>query len=86
VPYIADDFLSHADDKYYKLKGIAINDPAIGSMVLQRDAIIVPYVDYWSNVLYLNESFMRDIHTGADACGLTDYLNANFRFPPSGKP
>jgi hypothetical protein len=36
VPYIADDFLSHADDKYYKLKGIAISDPAIGSMALQQ--------------------------------------------------
>jgi carboxypeptidase D len=33
VPYVADAFITAADDKYYKLGGVAINDPILGDGV-----------------------------------------------------
>lgn len=44
--------------------------------------IIVPYVDYWSNLFYLNESFTAAIHKRADDCGYTSYLEKYLTFPP----
>ncbi|KAG9713203.1 serine carboxypeptidase, partial [Aureobasidium melanogenum] len=58
VPYIADAFINAADTVYYNLKGIAINDPIIGDETAQQQAVIVPFVDYWENVIYLNETFL----------------------------
>ncbi|KAF2667834.1 serine carboxypeptidase [Microthyrium microscopicum] len=84
VPYIADAFLSHADDEYYKLKGIAINDPIIGDGNLQQEVVIAPYVDYWQNVFYLNSTFIDEMHARADQCGYTDFMNTYFKFPPPG--
>ncbi|KAL8961943.1 MAG: hypothetical protein Q9193_001584, partial [Seirophora villosa] len=37
VPYIADAFLSLADNVYHNLAGIAINDPIIGDSTLQQE-------------------------------------------------
>lgn len=44
--------------------------------------MIVPYVDYWSNLFYLNESFSAAIHKRADDCGYTSYLEKYLTFPP----
>jgi carboxypeptidase D len=55
VPYIADAFISKNDTEYYNLKGVAINDPIIGDETLQQEIVIMPYVNYWQNLYYLNE-------------------------------
>ena len=42
----------------------------------------MPYVDYWSNLFYLNESFTSAIHQRADDCGYTSYIEKYLTFPP----
>ena len=44
--------------------------------------VITPYVDYWSNLFYLNSTFNKAIHDRADQCGYTNYLEKYFTFPP----
>ena len=61
VPYIADAFIGANDSDYYNLAGIAINDPLIGDATVQQQAVIVPFVEYWSNMFYFNETFMQDL-------------------------
>ena len=55
VPYIADAFISKNDTEYFNLKGIAINDPIIGDETNQQQVVIMPYVDYFANIFYLND-------------------------------
>ncbi|KAI5199184.1 serine carboxypeptidase [Aureobasidium subglaciale] len=70
------------DSVYYNLQGIAINDPIIGDETAQQQAVIVPYVDYWENVIYLNDTFLKQIHDRADQCNYTSYLEKYLTFPP----
>lgn len=86
VPYIADAFINAKDPVYYNLAGVAINDPILGDSTLQQQVVTLPFVDYWSNLIYLNESFNTAIHAKQDACGYTDYLNKYFTFPPPPGP
>ena len=44
----------------------------------------VAYVDYWDPLFSLNASFMADIHTRADRCGYTQFLDNYLVFPPKG--
>ena len=59
VPYIADAFIT-ANDPDIHLKGIAINDPIIGDGTVQQQIILADYVEYWNNLLFLNNSFLED--------------------------
>lgn len=81
VPYIADALIT-ADDPDMPLAGIAINDPIIGDETNQQQAVIVPYVEYWNNLMYLNETFIGQIQERADQCGYTQYLETYLTFPP----
>jgi carboxypeptidase D len=81
VPYIADGFLNANDDKYFNLAGISINDPIIGDETIQQQVVILPYVEYWQNLLFLNETFMAEITQHQKDCGYTDYLDKYFTFP-----
>lgn len=82
VPYIADAFVKAKDKDYYNLAGVGINDPILGDSTIQQQVVIVPYVDYWSNLFYLNDTFTKQIHERADQCGYTKYLEKYFTFPP----
>ncbi len=82
VPYIADAFVNAKDKTYYNLAGVGINDPILGDSTIQQQVVIVPYVDYWSNLFYLNETFTKAIHDRADQCGYTKYLEKYLTFPP----
>lgn len=86
VPYVANEFLNRNDTEYYNLAGIAINDPIIGDEVLQQEVIVPQYVDFWSNVFYLNDSFTKDLKSRADACNYTTYLDTYLTFPPPQSP
>ena len=48
--------------------------------------VTLPFVDYWSNLIFLNESFSAAIHAKQDACGYTAYLEKYFQFPPPPGP
>ena len=64
------------------LKGIAINDPIIGDGTVQQQVVIPGYVDYWENLLYLNQSFLDDMHKLSDQCNFTAYMDKYSKFPP----
>ena len=42
----------------------------------------MPYVDYWSNLFFLNDTFNAAIHAKVDQCGYTAYLEKYLTFPP----
>lgn len=81
VPYIADSFIT-ADDPNIHLKGIAINDPIIGDGTVQQQIILADYVEYWNNLLFLNDSFLEDFRAVHDKCGYTEYQDKYLQFPP----
>lgn len=64
------------------LKGIAINDPIIGDETMQQQAVISGYVDYWNTLMYLNESFVDDMHKLSEYCNYTQYVDKYLTFPP----
>ncbi|KAJ4992892.1 serine carboxypeptidase [Stagonosporopsis vannaccii] len=86
VPYIADGFISANDQEYFNLAGISINDPIIGDGTIQQQVVIVPYIDFWQNLLYLNETFLQQIHDRQDSCNYSSYLDTYFKFPPPQEP
>lgn len=53
------------------------------SSVLTHKPVIVPqYVDFWSNLFFLNETFTKDIKDRAEKCNYTSYLETYLTFPP----
>ncbi|ORY17333.1 Alpha/Beta hydrolase protein [Clohesyomyces aquaticus] len=82
VPYIADSFITANDTDYFNLAGISINDPIIGDETMQQMVVALPYVEYWQNLLYLNETFMEQMRKRQAECNYTDYLDTYFKFPP----
>ncbi|KAF1988798.1 serine carboxypeptidase [Aulographum hederae CBS 113979] len=82
VPYVADAFLSADDKDYYNLAGVAINDPIIGDGTIQQEAVIYPFIEYWSELFYLNSTFMDVLKQRHIDCGYADYLDKYMQFPP----
>jgi carboxypeptidase D len=86
VPYIADSFIQADDTKYFNLKGISINDPIIGDETNQQQVVILPYIEYWQNLVYLNDTFMQQMRDYQDFCNYSSYLDTYLQFPPPQKP
>lgn len=42
----------------------------------------MPYVNYWQNIFYLNETFLDAMNERADFCNYTSYLEKYLTFPP----
>ncbi|KAK5108688.1 hypothetical protein LTR62_008093 [Meristemomyces frigidus] len=84
VPYIADAMHNASDTCYYDIDSIMFYDPSTSYSVVQDDIPAVPFVDYWSGLFSFNETFMDDIHTRADACGYTNFMDLAMTFPPNG--
>lgn len=82
VPYIADAFITANDDDYYKLGGVAINDPIIGDGTLQQQAVIFPYIEYWQNIFNLNQTYLNALRWTHQHCGYEKYLKKYGTFPP----
>ena len=86
VPYIADGFISANDTEYFNLAGISINDPIIGDETIQQQVVILPYVEFWENLIYLNETFLKQVRERQDSCNYSSYLDTYFKFPPPQEP
>lgn len=86
VPYVADAFISANDTTYWKLGGVAINDPIIGDRTLQGQAVIYPFIEYWSNLFYLNDSYMDALRWTHEYCNYSTYLSTYGTFPPPSEP
>jgi len=48
--------------------------------------VALPYVEYWQNILYLNDSFMETMRARNDYCNYTSYLETYLTFPPPPGP
>jgi carboxypeptidase D len=46
----------------------------------------MPYVDYWANLFYLNQTFLDTMHAWADHCGYSAYQEKYLTFPPPPGP
>ncbi|KAF2677492.1 serine carboxypeptidase-like protein [Lentithecium fluviatile CBS 122367] len=86
VPYIADGFIQANDTEYFNLKGISINDPIIGDDTVQQQVVILPYVEYWNNLMYLNSTFLDQMRERQEFCNYTSYWDTYFKFPPPEGP
>ena len=86
VPYVADAFITAADDTYFKLGGVAINDPILGDEVIQQEVVIMPYVEYWKDLFYLNESYYNALWGTHNYCNFSSYIDTYFTFPPPSGP
>jgi carboxypeptidase D len=86
VPYIADGFIQANDTDYFNLAGISINDPIIGDDTVQQQVVLMPYVEYWNNLLYLNETFLDQMRQRSKECNYTQYWDQYFKFPPPQEP
>ncbi|KAJ9145350.1 Carboxypeptidase [Pleurostoma richardsiae] len=84
VPYTTDAMLKQNDTDHYNVQGIMIYDPSTSYDAIQTQVVAVPYVDHFSYLFNLNQTFMADIHARADSCGYTDYFNRYMVFPPAG--
>ncbi|KAH9873230.1 hypothetical protein J1614_005628 [Plenodomus biglobosus] len=85
VPYIADAMLNKNDTEYYNVKGVMFYDPSIAEDSVLADVPAVAFVDKWAGLFNFNETFTKDIHERADACGYTKYLEEYLTFPPPSK-
>ncbi|KAK4506376.1 hypothetical protein PRZ48_000106 [Zasmidium cellare] len=81
IPYVANEFIK-TNDSDMPLKGIALSDVLIGDGTLQLSMPVQPFVEYWWNVLGLNETFLNAFAARQDRCGFSTYLNTYLKFPP----
>jgi carboxypeptidase D len=86
VPYVADAFIQANDTTYWNLGGVAINDPLLGDETLQTEVVVYPYIEYWSNLFYLNESYMDALRWTHEYCNYSSYLEKYATFPPPSGP
>ncbi|ROV86745.1 hypothetical protein VSDG_10198 [Cytospora chrysosperma] len=85
IPYIASHFLDQNDTTYYNVKGIQINDPSIGMGSVLEEAPAVQFVNTYSALFNLNDTFMDDINERAENCGYNAFMEEALTFPPAGK-
>lgn len=86
VPYISNGFITANDTEYFNLAGVSINDPIIGDETIQQQVVIMPFVEYWENLMYLNDTFLERARERQDACNYTSYMDTYFKFPPPKGP
>ncbi|GIZ42732.1 hypothetical protein CKM354_000599100 [Cercospora kikuchii] len=84
VPYIADAMHNETNREYYNVEGIMIYDPVLTDNVVHGDIPAVPFVDQWSGLFNLNESFMEDLYERHEACGYQKFIEEAYVFPPKG--
>ncbi|KKZ62958.1 carboxypeptidase D [[Emmonsia] crescens] len=85
IPYIADAMFRQNDTKYFDVQGTLIYDPSINVDEVMVQVPAVPFVDKWGGLFPFNASFNKQIHSLADSCGYTSYLQENLVYPPRGK-
>lgn len=82
-PYIASAMLDAKDETYFNVSGMMVFDGLFSNAALSEDLTSVPFVDSWKRVFSFNDTFTDTIHTAAQTCGYTDYLNKFLVFPPA---
>ncbi|KAK8024491.1 hypothetical protein PG993_012557 [Apiospora rasikravindrae] len=83
-PYIASAMLDARDETYYNVSGMLIYDPSIGEDAVQTSAVVVPFADYFANLMPFNNSFSAAIHEQHQSCGFANYSAKYLQYPPPG--
>nr|POE53637.1 putative serine carboxypeptidase [Quercus suber] len=86
VPYVADAFIQRKNLDYYNLKGLAINNAVVGDHIIQLQATVSPFVDYWEKLFYLNGTFTAQMHAAHETCGFAGYIDKYFTYPAPQEP
>lgn len=86
VPYIADAFIGADNTTYYNLAGVGINDPIFGSAAIQEQVVLLPFVRYWKDLYYLNDTYMEELEERNAYCNYTSYFEEYYKFPPPPGP
>ncbi|KAH0566350.1 hypothetical protein GP486_000256 [Trichoglossum hirsutum] len=84
IPYIANAMLSSHDTNHYRVSGILMYDPVIGSDALQTQIPSAAFANYWNPLLDLDPPFLANIRSRAASCGYTSYMDKYLAFPPPG--
>ncbi|KAH8803094.1 Alpha/Beta hydrolase protein [Xylogone sp. PMI_703] len=84
VPYIADAFLNSKNTTHFNLQSTMIYDPSTSNNQIQSNIPAVPFVDYWKGLHPFNDTYMDFLHSAADVCGYTEFLDTYLTFPPPG--
>lgn len=84
VPYIADAMHNASDTTYYNVESIMFYDPSLSYDIVQRDAPAVPFVEYWSNLFSLNDTYMDSLRARHESCGYAEFQAETMTFPPTG--
>jgi carboxypeptidase D len=67
-------------------KKVAIPVLSLKTHAYAGAVVVLPYVEYWQNLLYLNDSFMETMRAQNDYCNYTSYLETYLTFPPPPGP
>ncbi|RPA98156.1 alpha/beta-hydrolase [Choiromyces venosus 120613-1] len=77
VPYIVDAMYKKNNKTLFDPRGLMIYDPVLSPYVIQEQIAAAAFVDYWAHLFALNQTTMDRLHSTADKCGYTRYLNEN---------
>ncbi|EME78461.1 uncharacterized protein MYCFIDRAFT_37055 [Pseudocercospora fijiensis CIRAD86] len=80
LPYIGNAFIKK-NSSDFPLKGVHINDPIVGDAIAQQAATIVPFAQYWQNMLGLNDTVMKNLTATHEKCGYKSFLDKYLTFP-----
>jgi carboxypeptidase D len=58
----------------------------VKTKLIYLPVVALPYVEYWHNILYLNDTFMSQMRALQSQCNYTSYLTTYFQFPPPQDP
>lgn len=83
VPYIASAMLDTNDTTYYDVNGIMVYDPSIAYDDLQAEYVVLPFVETWSGLFMLNDTFLADIRERDESCGYAAFREKYLTFPPT---
>ncbi|CEJ90272.1 hypothetical protein VHEMI06066 [[Torrubiella] hemipterigena] len=86
IPYIAESFLDDENKDYFDLKGMTLNNPNIGSLLLQEEYPMVPFFNTWSRLLGTDDDTMKIINDLYNKGPQPAYTEKYFRFPPPQVP
>ncbi|PKS12615.1 hypothetical protein jhhlp_000823 [Lomentospora prolificans] len=84
-PYIAHEMIDAEDPEYFDVGGMMIFDALYSKDAVSQDIPMVPFVDSWQRAFSFNQTFTELLHTRADECGYTQYLEEFLVFPPAGE-
>jgi len=83
-PYIANAMLDDNDTTYFAVGGMMLYDPLIADDILTEVIPTLQFVDYWSGLFPLNDTFRASLRARDADCGFSAFVEKHLIFPPLG--